>query len=1024
MNLKKILAVCLVFISFITFSVIPVSQGRAWPPIDPSDPQPPNIYNVSHTKGEGTVTVSWTISFQSGPGFINRMEFRWKPEGESWQTLQIWDPASSGSYSWTVENVANGIHEYEIYGSQRGGFPPYTASNSETGTVYMGYPDLPVISNIQASNVERDISISWDITWEDEGPPPVTYLVELHLSENSEFSEPPTVSYDHSGPHYTYNVQVTNYTLYWYQIEATCTNGNGLSRSETAGPNTLLIPKRPIADAYVSSQYPDENYPTGVLWARNLFDDYYRAYLKFEIPDCSAVVSATLHACVAGNYNGGGTICAYATNNDWTENTITANSAEANNPPITLLDEDTAGSYRTWDSWDVTWLAQTNNEISIILLSWSEGNQGAHYYSRETTESLQPYLEIKYFGTPYEAQPGNPLTKEFFDDYSETIDAWDKTNIGVPSWTLDITAVYQWPYDTCLAFDRGELEPSESAFTGYRWEQTGLTVPYDFYFVARALWFEQSIGAMMRLSIQLLDSDNYVIAEIGFYDESDASYGYIISQISGYTPVNYGPLPSTMDAEFELYRNPFSDKITLGYDGIELTTEICDEQVTGIRLQILSKHKHLVRSSAGFDHVTSREICYLKDTNEIAPFENPIENKGFEDGNTDDWQSNPSNVGSAQYLGTDACHGNWAWHVDEDEELRTFSLTQTIETNEILSAIANQHVTFTFYAKADTSIVTVRANLIYFDSQDDQNPITIFGGSMNLTPNNPKWTRAFVTTPTPLPYSLSKIIVKIEGIVNAPESEFSAYFDTTGLSIVDADSTFYLHDNYVGSLFAQLNILEARVNAVEDGAVLVLPYLFAEAAPGYNIMETLMVWEVFNPGEGAESYYDEEDWWILEGNDKDVHVDPYSIDQEWEEFLVFSGTIGKILGISRDAARYLSKIWENNKYLPYIGPILSVVDKVWEQGTTQMYLSWYSLTGGAADSKAEYPGDTGHVRFGYHSESNDVSSCESGVYLDWKYDTGGSNVYKLRVTFTVTWGNGAVAIGSSTCCLELWICPT
>jgi hypothetical protein len=160
----------------------------------------------------------------------------------------------------------------------------------------------------------------------------------------------------------------------------------------------------PVADAYVSSDYPNTNYGTETkLIVGKENNARYFTYLKFDlsaIPSGCAIFSAKLHlyAYEAGYY-APSVVPQMVIDDSWQETEITG----ANSPGTyykTVPAVSIALGDNVWDvSVDVDQSCITDGIYSVQLsyLSSSQNEYYAHFASRENSSpSLRPYLEIEY----------------------------------------------------------------------------------------------------------------------------------------------------------------------------------------------------------------------------------------------------------------------------------------------------------------------------------------------------------------------------------------------------------------------------------------------------------------------------------------------------------------------------------------------------------------------------------------------------------------------------------------------------
>lgn len=154
----------------------------------------------------------------------------------------------------------------------------------------------------------------------------------------------------------------------------------------------------PIADAYVSSRYPDENFgkKNYLLVANETIESAF-AFIMFDLSDVphdayveSARLKLKMESLVRWEYYVPNSVGAYRSFDiAWMETEITWNTkpefmAEA----ITSAYAHEAGQ---WSSWDVTEAVKAGEKLTIILKAWDADTR---FYSRES--EYKPELEITY----------------------------------------------------------------------------------------------------------------------------------------------------------------------------------------------------------------------------------------------------------------------------------------------------------------------------------------------------------------------------------------------------------------------------------------------------------------------------------------------------------------------------------------------------------------------------------------------------------------------------------------------------
>jgi len=162
-----------------------------------------------------------------------------------------------------------------------------------------------------------------------------------------------------------------------------------------SGSTTSSLTFTPVADTYVSSNKPNNNYGTATSLRFRNSSTTHLTYLKFDISGISGSVQrATLRLYVTTGSNDNGTVY-LASNNyvnsstPWTETGLTWNNADRNG---TALQSRGPLTSNTWLEWEVTSAVNGNGTVSFGFLNSSTTN--GYLSSREGANPPQLVVEF------------------------------------------------------------------------------------------------------------------------------------------------------------------------------------------------------------------------------------------------------------------------------------------------------------------------------------------------------------------------------------------------------------------------------------------------------------------------------------------------------------------------------------------------------------------------------------------------------------------------------------------------------
>jgi hypothetical protein len=160
-----------------------------------------------------------------------------------------------------------------------------------------------------------------------------------------------------------------------------------------------IIKVNPIADAMVSSQYPQSNYGSALTLAANNGKNIIQSYLKFTVSgiSTSTVASAKLRLYITNASADGAKLVLSDAN--WYENSVSYSSR----PGIsnTMLDDKGSVTANTWVEYDVTSAVHADGTYSFALIGTSSDRMGVK--SRES--NYKPELVISFADSNSTAAP-------------------------------------------------------------------------------------------------------------------------------------------------------------------------------------------------------------------------------------------------------------------------------------------------------------------------------------------------------------------------------------------------------------------------------------------------------------------------------------------------------------------------------------------------------------------------------------------------------------------------------------------
>lgn len=157
----------------------------------------------------------------------------------------------------------------------------------------------------------------------------------------------------------------------------------------------VTVTLRPVEDAYVTAENPDNNYGTAAELRTDGDPDTVRSYLRFDLGGVRGTVQRAILRVFAETGNADGYDIRSATG-DWREDTLTF----SNSPGVgSLIATSNSFDGGDWTSVDVTAAAKGGGTLSLAMTTI--GETMTRYTSREGTNS--PELVVETTGSPGQA---------------------------------------------------------------------------------------------------------------------------------------------------------------------------------------------------------------------------------------------------------------------------------------------------------------------------------------------------------------------------------------------------------------------------------------------------------------------------------------------------------------------------------------------------------------------------------------------------------------------------------------------
>ena len=170
---------------------------------------------------------------------------------------------------------------------------------------------------------------------------------------------------------------------------------NGLGIAALSGPQQQIDVLNPVEDAYTrGGRYDDDNYGRDaalIIKQGNSSNFFRKSYLSFRINNPGDVDAAVLrlHATRTANVS----VTLYATENGWTEDTITWSNAPREGTNLGTVE---LGPNNQWYEWDVaSYLVGRNDQnVSFVLYDDGQDNELVSFSSSEGDNA--PELKVLY----------------------------------------------------------------------------------------------------------------------------------------------------------------------------------------------------------------------------------------------------------------------------------------------------------------------------------------------------------------------------------------------------------------------------------------------------------------------------------------------------------------------------------------------------------------------------------------------------------------------------------------------------
>lgn len=240
---------------------------------------------------------------------------------------------------------------------------------------------------------------------------------------------------------------------------------------------------KPVADAYVRSDYPTTNYGTGTTLRVDAVPPVI-SYLRFNVSGLSGITSAKLRV-YANSGSTAGIRAESISDNNWGETTLVYNTSFTG---VTTFGTSPAVAAGTWISWDVTPFVKGNGMYSFVLTT--PNSTAISLGSRESSAN-SPQLVITAGGstTPAPTQPAP--TQAASSGCTATVLKKGPTLIYTGSntamrvfwqWSANATFTVKWGTDTNYASGSANVTASDSTNHLYKYDITGLAPGTRYYY--------------------------------------------------------------------------------------------------------------------------------------------------------------------------------------------------------------------------------------------------------------------------------------------------------------------------------------------------------------------------------------------------------------------------------------------------------------------------------------------------------------------------------------------------------------
>ncbi|MHA1879363.1 MAG: DNRLRE domain-containing protein [Candidatus Heimdallarchaeota archaeon] len=804
-------------------------------------------------------------------------------------------------------------------------------------------PEKAVISNVIVTVTGTEITISWNVDWDDTC---TAYLSKCWWSQDTSIdSEDLFFSTTTKQPAYTITVPAERIPFEGgtchYQIYAR-NSKNGYYPETYYGPKEFVIEGTwtiaPTDDAYTQEYDPSEgdtNYNTEWLYVGGNEHTGLnaRTWLRFYVPNLKRVKKAILKVFyhMDNPSNNGGIsdyIEAYISDSNWDETTITHNNATAVG---ILLDTERielpapyTGKYQLWDVTAA--LAETDDDYLSITLCGTE-NGGPHLYSKEQPDH-KPYLEVTYTDATTEIAPeleplaGCTFARDTLPDGwvassiggDDDNDPWFSYETGIPDAGMDYIYEDGGYLRWCTQY-HGAM----SSYVGEKIEVKNFRLEKAFFISVRLGWnLYNSYDCIF--AVALLDSEDNEITyiELNGAGNNEWEKSRILGKVGTSDAIASKILPdSTQESRFEFQRFGYDNRIRLVWypknvDSPEIITEdyYDTRAICGLRIRytIKSDGRYLQYSQAAMvNSVKQIPVEELqKPTVDVAKFDSPLDNLHFNlmsDGALAAWTNEEGSPVTGEQVSVPSLTSGKAWKATSNGN--TWIMKQRLESSTAaseLNAIRSRCVYFAIMARAvENSYGTLNLQaVILYKAADRRTPTIVKGIIYTIPKNNDAWQRVGVRTTFPIPENLEWLEVKIIGRTTNHEITFEAYIDEAAFSIITdavAPKEWSYSDPcyraagergmFALSLQTYYANLISNVYEVETGV-----NLNVEALNGYYIRKIDVIWKVddsnlnYSPHSASLPTWTNPNSGLQEGNFYDEHsgdwtYPPNSVVTEW-----------------------------------------------------------------------------------------------------------------------------------------------